>query len=153
LKYLLPWVLLLATVSMGAADIDCPLGSVYYTISVPEGLEHFWCWMLRDCCVGFRQSGKRNNALNHLHQGFDMLPAYTTPETYLESYLPGDFSLGENQVTAMRIIGYEENLDLANAFASYTGFLASGKSMKRADGLWNYSGLSGRDLRSRGSIR
>jgi len=138
---------------MGAADIDCPLGSVYYTISVPEG----WSISGAGCC-GIAASDSANPArgiiaLNHLHQGFDMLPAYTTPETYLESYLPGDFSLGENQVTAMRIIGYEENLDLANAFASYTGFLASGKSMKRADGLWNYSGLSGRDLRSRGSIR
>lgn len=59
-----------------------------------------------------------------------MLPPHITPETYLESYPPQDLSLGGNQVTDMRIIGYEDNQDLANAFASYTGFLASGKSMR-----------------------
>ncbi len=69
-------------------------------------------------------------ALNHLHSGFDMLPPHTTPETYLESYMPRDFSLGSNQVTDMELIGYEEDQDLSNAFASYSGFLATGRSMR-----------------------
>jgi len=130
LKYLLSWILLLATVDMCIGEIDCPLGSVYYTISVPEG----WNIAGAGCC-GITASDSTNPARgiiawNHLHQGFNMLPPHITPETYLESYLPQDLSLGGNQVTDMRIIGYEDNQDLANAFASYTGFLASGKSMR-----------------------
>jgi hypothetical protein len=59
-----------------------------------------------------------------------MLPAYTTPEAYLEDYMPQDFSLGDSIVTDMSFIDYEDNQGLANAFASYAGSLASGKSMR-----------------------
>jgi hypothetical protein len=130
MKYLLSLMLLMATVSTCIGDIDCLPGEVYYTISAPEG----WSIVGMGCC-GISASDSTNPArgiiaLNRLHQGFNMLPAYTTPETYLENYMPQDFSLGDSQVTDMRIIGYEDNQDLANAFASYTGFLASGKSMR-----------------------
>jgi len=57
-----------------------------------------------------------------------MLPAYTTPESYLENYMPQDFSK-VNQITNMRFLGYENNQNFASAYASYIGFLASGKSM------------------------
>ena len=40
-----------------------------------------------------------------------------------------DFSLGSNQVTDMKFLFYEDNQDIANAFASYSG-LSSGKSMR-----------------------
>jgi hypothetical protein len=130
MKYLLSLMLLMATVSTCIGDIDCLPGKIYYTISAPEG----WSIVGMGCC-GITASDSTNPArgiiaLNRLHQGFNMLPAYTTPETYLENYMPQDFSLGDSQVTDMRIIGYEDNQDLANAFASYTGFLASGKSMR-----------------------
>ena len=107
-----------------------PPGEVYYTISVPEG----WNVVGLGCC-GIAASDSTNPAigiiaLNHLHQGFNMLPAHTTPETYLENYMPQDFSLGDRKVTDMSFIDYEDNQDLANAFASYAGSLASGKSMR-----------------------
>jgi hypothetical protein len=129
-KYLLSLVLLVATIGICIGDIDCPLGKVYYTISVPQD----WSIAGVGCC-GITASDSANPArgiiaLNHLHQGFNMLPAYTTPETYLENYMPQDFSLGDKQITDMRILAYEDNQDLANAFASYTGSLASGKSMR-----------------------
>jgi hypothetical protein len=112
MKYLLSLMLLMATVGTCIGDMDCPPGVVYYTISAPED----WSIVGMGCC-GIAASDSTNPArgiiaLNRLHQGFNMLPAYTTPETYL------------------RIIGYEDNQDLANAFASYTGFMASGKSMR-----------------------
>jgi hypothetical protein len=130
MKYLLSLMLLIATIDGSIGDIECPLGSVYYTISVPEG----WNIAGAGCC-GITASDSTNPAigiiaLNHLHQGFDMLPAYTTPEIYLENYMPQDFSKGEKQVTDMKILRYEDNQDLANAFASYAGLLASGKSMR-----------------------
>ena len=130
MKYLLSLMLLMATIDGSIGDIECPLGSVYYTISVPEG----WNIAGAGCC-GITASDSTNPAigiiaLNHLHQGLDMLPAYTTPEIYLENYMPQDFSNGEKQVTDMKILRYEDNQDLANAFASYAGLLASGKSMR-----------------------
>ena len=130
MKYLLSLMLLIATIGACIGDIDCPQGSVYYTISVLEG------WNIAGVgCCGITASDSTNPAtgiiaLNHLHQGFSMLPAYTTPEAYLENYMPRDFSLGDKQVTDMKFLGYEDNQDLANAFASYTGLLASGKSMR-----------------------
>lgn len=69
-------------------------------------------------------------ALNHLHQGFDILPSYTTPETYVEYYMPQDFSIEGNQITNMTIIAYEDNQDIANAYGSWTGVLGSAKSMR-----------------------
>jgi hypothetical protein len=130
LKCLLSLMLLMATAGVCIGQDFCESGSMYYTVSVPEG----WSIAGFGCC-GITATDSTNPArgivaLNHLHQGFDMLPPHTTPETYLESYLPKDFSLGGNQVTDMRIVAYEDNQDLANAFASYTGFLASGKSMR-----------------------
>ena len=130
MKYLLSLMFLIAAIGTCMGDIDCSPGSVYYTISVPEG------WNIAGVgCCGITASDSTNPAmgiiaLNHLHQGFNMLPAYTTPETYLENYMPQDFSLGDKQVTDMKFLGYEDNQDLANAFASYTGLLASGKSMR-----------------------
>jgi hypothetical protein len=130
MKYLLSLMLILTIVNTCIADIDCPLGNIYYTISVPQD------WRIDGVgCCGITTSDSANPArgiiaLNHLHQGFNMLPAYTTPETYLESYMPQDFSLGSQQVTDMKFLGYEDNQELANAFASYTGLLASGKSMR-----------------------
>ena len=131
MKYLLSLMLLIvAVVGNGMGDIDCTPGKAYYTISVPEG----WNVVGMGCC-GIAASDSTNPArgivaLNHLHQGFNMLPANTPPETYLENYMPQDFSLGESKVTDLRIIGYEDNQDLANAFASYAGSMASGKSMR-----------------------
>jgi hypothetical protein len=69
-------------------------------------------------------------ALNHLHQGFDILPSHTTPETYVEYYMPQDFSIEGNQITNMTIIAYEDNQDIANAYGSWTGVLGSAKSMR-----------------------
>jgi hypothetical protein len=37
MKYLLSLTLLIATIGVCIGDIECPPGSVYYTISVPEG--------------------------------------------------------------------------------------------------------------------
>ena len=130
MKYLLPLMLLISFGGSSIGDIDCPPGDVYYTISVPEG----WNVVGMGCC-GIAASDSANPArgivaLNHLHQGFNMLPAYTTPEAYLEDYMPQDFSLGDSIVTDMSFIDYEDNQDLANAFASYAGSLASGKSMR-----------------------
>ena len=130
MKYLLSLMLLMTFVDTCIADMDCSPGDTYYTISVPEG----WNVAGVGCC-GIAASDSASPArgiiaLNHLHQGFNMLPAYTTPETYLENYMPQDFSLGEGQVTDMSFIGYEDNQDLANAIASYTGSFASGKSMR-----------------------
>jgi hypothetical protein len=129
LRLWLSLMLLIATACTCMGDMDCPLGEVYYTISAPEG----WSVVGVGCC-GISASDSANPArgiiaLNRLRQGINMLPAYTTPETYLEMYMPEDFSLGDSQVTDMRIIDYEDNQDLANAFASYTGFMALGKSM------------------------
>lgn len=130
MKYLLSLMLLMSTAGMCIGQDTCSLGSMYYTVSVPEG----WNTAGLGCC-GITASDSANSArgivaLNHLHQGFNMLPPYTTPETYLENYLPQDFSLGGNQISDMKIIAYEENQDLANAFSSYIGSLASGKSMR-----------------------
>ena len=172
MKYLLLALMLMAMVGTCIADIDCPPGSVYYAISVPEG----WNVVGSGCC-GIAASDSTNPArgiiaLNHLHQGFNMLPAYTSPETYLENYMPEDFSLGESRVTEMRIIGYEKDQDLANALASYTGSLASGKSMHcsfAVNGIPSKGSFTivttdlmgygttvnflGRSIRSRGSVR
>ena len=130
MKYLLPLMLLISFGGSSIGDIDCPPGDVYYTISVPEG----WNVVGMGCC-GIAASDSTNPArgiiaLNHLHQGFNMLPAHTTPETYLENYMPQDFSQGDSIVTDMSFIDYEDNQDLSNAFASYAGSLASGKSMR-----------------------
>ena len=130
MKCLLSLMLLISFVGACIGDIDCPPGEVYYTISVPEG----WNVVGLGCC-GIVASDSTNPArgiiaLNHLHQGFNMLPAYITPETYLENYMQQDFSQGDSIVTDMKIIDYEDNQDLANAFASYAGSLASGKSMR-----------------------
>lgn len=130
MKYLLSLMLLISFVGTCIGDIDCLPGDVYYTISVPEG----WKVVGMGCC-GIAASDSTNPArgiiaLNHLHQGFNVLPAYITPETYLENYMPQDFSLGDSIVTDMSFIDYEDNQDMANAFASYAGSLASGKSMR-----------------------
>ncbi len=135
MKCLLSLILLIATIGMCIGDIDCPLGSVYYTISAPQG------WNIAGVgCCGITASDSTNPArgiiaLNHLHQGFNILPAFTTPETYVENYLPQDFNLGDRQVTDMKILDYEDNQDLATAFASYTGSLASGRSMRCSFGV------------------
>ena len=114
---------------MCSGQDDCPTGELYYTIFAPEG----WNIVGLGCC-GIYASDSENPArgivvLNHLHQGIYMLPPYTTPETYVESYMPQDFSLGSNQVTDMKFLFYEDDQDIANAFASYSG-LSSGKSMR-----------------------
>ena len=86
MKYLLSLVLMMATAGTCIGDIDCPPGEVYYTISAPEG----WSVVGVGCCR-ISASDSTNPArgiiaLNGLHQGFNMLSAYTTPETYLENY-------------------------------------------------------------------
>jgi len=130
LRYLLSLMLVVAAVGTCIGEMYCPPGELFYTISTPEG----WSVVGMGCCgiaaSDFANPARGIIALNRLHQGFNMLPAYTTPETYLENYLPQDFSLGDRQVTDMRFVDYEDNQDLAIAFASYTGFLASGKSMR-----------------------
>jgi len=130
LKCVLAWVLLMAAAGAGQGQDTCPPGEIYYTISAPPG----WDVGGLGCC-GVAASDPANPAkgivaLNHLHQGFYMLPAHTSPEDYIEVYMPQDFSTLGKQITDMRIIGYEENQDLAEAYASYTGFLAKGKSIR-----------------------
>ena len=129
MNYVFSCLILLATIGMCSGQDDCPTGELYYTILAPEG----WNIVGLGCC-GIYASDSENPArgivvLNHLHQGIYMLPPYTTPETYVESYMPQDFSLGSNQVTDMKFLFYEDDQDIANAFASYSG-LSSGKSMR-----------------------
>jgi hypothetical protein len=63
-----------------------------------------------DCRYALTASNSTNPAkgiiaLNHLNQGFDMLTAFTTAETYFENYMAQDLSLGDKQVTDMKIVG------------------------------------------------
>jgi hypothetical protein len=130
MKYLLICLLLVVAVGMCIAqgDYRCIPGEIYYTYSVPVG----WNVIGIGCC-GLVASDSANPArgiiaINHLPRA-SFLPAYTTPESYLENYMPQDFS-GENRVTNMRILSYEDDLGLAQSMASYFGFMASGKSMR-----------------------
>jgi hypothetical protein len=80
----------------------------YYSVSLPEG------WKVDGFkCSGITAQDISNPArglsyLSKLHEGFVVLPAGVTPESYLENYMPQDFSLGGNDVRDMRIIDYEE---------------------------------------------
>ena len=130
MKYLLLCLLLLATAGtcIVQGEYRCIPGEIYYTYSVPAG----WNVIGIGCC-GLVASDSANPArgviaINHLPRA-SLLPAYTTPESYLENYMPQDFS-GENRVTNMRILFYEEDQSLAEGMASYFGFMSSGKSMR-----------------------
>lgn len=46
--------------------------------------------------------------LNALHQGYNMLPRGTTPESFVTDYLAQDLSLGGDQVSDVTILGYED---------------------------------------------
>ena len=75
------WTLLLAAIILCIAPASAQL---YFTVSVPDG------WDITGLgCNGITAVDNTNPArgivaLNHLHQGFDILPSYTSPETYLE---------------------------------------------------------------------
>ena len=66
----------------------------YYTVSLPDG------WKVDGFkCSGITAQDISNPArglayLSKLHEGFVVLPMGVTPESYLENYLPQDFSLG-----------------------------------------------------------
>ena len=131
MKYLLLLALLLPMICtcIGQDQYTCPTGEIFYTYSIPDG----WNVIGIGCC-GLVASDSANPArgiiaLNHLH-GIGDLPAYTTPESYMENYMPGEFSKGENKVTNMRVLYDEDNQDLAQAFSSYVGFMSAGKSMR-----------------------
>jgi hypothetical protein len=123
LKYLLSFILLTATIG------TC-IGQTYYTISVPYGWNVYGAG-----CNGIAATDSANPArgiiaLNHIHTGFLMLPSNTNPETYVEYYLPQDFSRGNNQVMNMRILSYENDQSTANAYTSSGWPLTSAKSMR-----------------------
>ena len=103
---------------------------VYFTISVPNGWDVTGVGCNGIAAVDSANPSRGIIALNHLHQGFDILPSYTTPETYVEQYMPHDFGQGGNQVTNMKIVAYEDNQDIANAYASWAGILGKAKSMR-----------------------
>jgi len=128
MKYLLFCLLLVVTLGMCLGVDTCPLGEIFYTYSIPED----WNVVGMGCC-GLVASDSTNPArgiiaLNHLPA--NLLPAYTTPESYLEGYMPQYFSQQGNQVTNMKILFYESDQSLANVVAWYIGFMASGKSMR-----------------------
>lgn len=125
MKYLLPCLLLVSTLGTSIGQEE--YGEIFYTYSVPEG----WS-VIGMGCSGLVASDLANPArgviaLSQIHTGFGILPAYTTPESYLESYMAQDFS-GENRVTNMKLFFYEDDQSLADALAS--GPLSSGKSMR-----------------------
>jgi hypothetical protein len=109
----------------------------YYTVSLPES------WKVDGFkCSGITAQDISNSArglsyLSKLHEGFVVLPAGVTPESYLENYMPQDFSLGGNDVHDMRIIDYEEpsfynNKDVLSLLsgASLTSIPTSTKAMR-----------------------
>ena len=120
-------ILLFAALLLGI----CPASAqLYFTVSVPEGWDVTGLGCNGITAVDSSNPARGIIALNHLHQGFDILPAYTTPETYVEYYMPQDFSLGETRVSEMKIIGYEADQQLSNAYVSWAGPLSSAKSMR-----------------------
>jgi len=109
----------------------CPASSqLYFTVSVPDGWDITGLGCHGITAVDSTNPARGILALNHLHQGFDILPSYTTPETYVEYYMPQDFSLGETRVSEMKIIKYEADQQLSNAYVSWAGPLSSAKSMR-----------------------
>ena len=109
----------------------------YYTVSLPEG------WKVDGFkCSGITAQDISNPArglsyLSKLHEGFVVLPTGVTPESYLENYMPQDFSLGGNDVRDMRIIDYEEpsfynNKDVLSLLSgvSLTSIPTSTKAMR-----------------------
>jgi len=110
--------------------IGQPGPQIYFTISVPDSWEITGVGCNGITAVDSMNPARGIIALNHLHQGFDILPSYTTPETYVEYHMPQDFSVGGDQITNMTIIAYEDNQDIANAYVSWTGVLGSAKSMR-----------------------
>jgi len=127
LRYLLSLAILIAAASMCIGQSE---SQVYFTISVPNSWDVTGVGCNGIAAVDSANPARGIIALNHLHQGFDILPSYTTPETYVERYMPQDFSLGGDQVTNMKIVAYEDNQDIANAYASWAGILGSAKSMR-----------------------
>ena len=110
--------------------IGQPGNQIYFTISVPDSWEITGVGCNGITAVDSTNPARGIIALNHLHQGFDILPSYTTPETYVEYYMPQDFSIEGNHITNMTIIAYEDDQDIANAYVSWTGVLGSAKSMR-----------------------
>jgi hypothetical protein len=121
------WILLFvaATSCIGLAS-----SQLYFTVSVPDGWDITGLGCNGITAVDSSNPARGIVALNHLHQGFDILPSYTSPETYLEYYMPQDFSLGETRVSEMKIIEYEADQQLSKAYVSWAGPLSSAKSMR-----------------------
>lgn len=103
---------------------------IYFTISVPNSWDITGVGCSGMTAVDSENPARGLIALNHLHQGFDILPSYTTPETYVEQYMPDDFSRAGDQVTNMKIIAYEDDQKIADAYASWAGALGSARSMR-----------------------
>jgi hypothetical protein len=127
MRCLLLWMIIVLTANI---CIGQPGPQIYFTISVPDSWEITGVGCNGITAVDSMNPARGIIALNHLHQGFDILPSYTTPETYVEYYMPQDFSVGGDQITNMTIIAYEDNQDIANAYVSWTGVLGSAKSMR-----------------------
>ena len=127
MRCLLLWMIIVLTANI---CIGQPGNQIYFTISVPDSWEITGVGCNGITAVDSTNPARGIIALNHLHQGFDILPSYTTPETYVEYYMPQDFSIEGNQITNMTIIAYEDNQDIANAYVSWTGVLGSSKSMR-----------------------
>lgn len=132
MKYLilLAFLLLIVCTCIGQGQNTCLPGEIFYTYSMPDG----WSVIGMGCC-GLVASDSTTPArgiiaLNHILHSTGDLPAYTTPEGYLENYMPQDFSQGSNKVTNMRVLFYEDDQDLARAYSSYVGFMSAGKSMR-----------------------
>ncbi len=120
-------ILLFAALLFGIAPSSSQL---YFTVSVPDGWDITGLGCNGITAVDSSNPARGILALNHLHQGFDILPSYTTPETYVEYYMPQDFSLGETRVSEMKIIEYEADQQLSNAYVSWAGPTSSAKSMR-----------------------
>ena len=127
MRCLLLWMIIVLTANI---CIGQPGPQIYFTISVPDSWEITGVGCNGITAVDSMNPARGIIALNHLHQGFDILPSYTTPETYVEYHMPQDFSVGGDQITNMTIIAYEDNQDIANAYVSWTGVLGSAKSMR-----------------------
>lgn len=79
------------------------------TILLPTG----WATMVLPGCSGLvaadQQSGTRGVVfVNAIHQSAEPLPSGVTPEEYITTYMPKDFSTVGSSISDVKIISYEE---------------------------------------------
>ena len=75
------WILLFAAAIFTIAPASSQL---YFTVSLPDGWDITGLGCNGITAVDSANPARGIIALNHLHQGFDILPSYITPETYVE---------------------------------------------------------------------